>query len=122
VSGYSDEQVAQVVHESIRGLQYILEEDCPSDPWPALSPEAREPVIAAVALARSGASPQQMHAVWVRTRRLEGWIPGAVKDPGLRTHPALVPWEELSPGQQDKDRLFLAVVNALSPSAVPAIW
>lgn len=30
---YSDEEIAQVVHEMVRGLQYVQNDPSPSDPW-----------------------------------------------------------------------------------------
>jgi hypothetical protein len=37
-----------------------------------------------------------------------------VKDAELKTHPCLVPFEELPKFQQQKDRLFRAIVKALT--------
>jgi RyR domain len=111
---YSDEEVAQIAHYAIRGLQSVQNDPGPAEPWAVLSPDARASVIAGVRAARSGASPRGLHDAWIEHRRLEGWIPGEIKDPVLRTHPNLVPWEELSPAEQDKDVLFLMVVTALT--------
>lgn len=43
-----------------------------------------------------------------------GWNRGPVKDGVRKTHPNLVPYHQLPPGQQAKDRLFIAIVRALS--------
>jgi hypothetical protein len=44
----------------------------------------------------------------------DGWRYGKVKDPARKTHPTL-PWDELPAEQQLKDRLFIAIVQALAP-------
>jgi hypothetical protein len=111
---YSDEEVARVAHDAVCGLQDIHGESCPSGPWAALGPDARESVIAGVRKARSGVTPRELHEAWVEYRRLEGWLPGETKDPVLRTHPNLVSWDELSRAERDKDVLFLMVVTALT--------
>jgi hypothetical protein len=111
---YSDEAVAQVAHEAVRGMQNILDDLCPSPPWACLEADARDSAVEGVRVARAGASPRSLHEAWVRRKTLEGWIHGPSKDPVLRTHPNIVPWDELLPGERDKDVLFLMVVTALT--------
>ena len=43
----------------------------------------------------------------------DGWVYGEVKDTIAKTHPCLVPFEQLPEFQQKKDKLFRAIVNAL---------
>jgi hypothetical protein len=45
-----------------------------------------------------------IHAVWARGRLDEGWRPGPRRDDAARTHPGLVPYEELSESEKDYDR------------------
>jgi hypothetical protein len=111
---YSDEEVAQVAHGALRSLQGIHRNPWPAEPWEELGSDARASVIAGVRQARSGVTPRGLHEAWVEYRRLEGWLPGEAKDPVLRTHPNLVPWDELDPAERDKDVLFLMVVTALT--------
>lgn len=47
--------------------------------------------------------------------RADGWTYGEVKDAERKTHPTLVPFGDLPAGQQQKDRLFVAIVAALAP-------
>ena len=44
------------------------------------------------------------HLRWCAEKWLDGWQKGPVKDERERTHPNLVPWEELSEEDRDKDR------------------
>jgi hypothetical protein len=41
----------------------------------------------------------------------EGWVYGFVKDPVSKTHPCIVPYEELPEEQQMKDHLFVKTVD-----------
>ncbi len=43
----------------------------------------------------------------------DGWTHGEVKDADAKTHPCLVPFQQLPAHQQKKDKLFKAIVNAL---------
>lgn len=43
----------------------------------------------------------------------DGWVYGDEKDTEKKTHPCLVPYEELPEFQKKKDALFQAIVDAL---------
>lgn len=55
------------------------------------------------------------HEAWVRQKLKEGWTYGAVKDDALKTHPSLVPYEQLPKYQPQKDAMFVAIIKALEP-------
>jgi len=44
------------------------------------------------------------HARWTAERRLAGWTHGIEKCPERKTHPCLVPWNELPDGPREHDR------------------
>ncbi len=53
------------------------------------------------------------HDVWASRRLAEGWRHGPKRDDGQRTHPDLVPYEELSEVEKEYDRQsVLAVLRA----------
>ena len=54
-----------------------------------------------------------MHDNWSKEKVDDGWVYGEVKDVEKKTHPCLVPFEELPLFQQKKDKLFSAIVDAL---------
>jgi hypothetical protein len=70
-------------------------------------------VINGVALALTGATPEQLHESWLAQKASEGWVYGERKDSVNKTHPCLVPYGQLPADQQRKDALFQAVVQAL---------
>jgi hypothetical protein len=109
------EYIARACHEANRVLQAASGEE-PSPHWelaPAWQREsAREGVAAALA---RRLTPRQQHDAWCESRYADGWTHGPVKDAVARTHPGLVPWDQLPAGQRRKDVLFAAIVEALRP-------
>lgn len=47
---------------------------------------------------------QNVHEVWAAGRIAEGWTYGEVHDYVRKTHPSLVPYEQLSEAEKDYDR------------------
>lgn len=56
-------------------------------------------------------TPEQSHKNWLKQKVEDGWIYGPVKDPDLKLHPCMVPYENLPVEQRTKDYLFKAVVD-----------
>lgn len=54
------------------------------------------------------------HENWMKVKLADGWVYGKEKDMEKKTHPCLVPYDQLPKDQQFKDYLFrLSVVNAI---------
>jgi hypothetical protein len=53
------------------------------------------------------------HDAWMSDKVSDGWVYGESKDAVAKTHPCIVPFEELPEFQKKKDRLFCAIVDAL---------
>ena len=53
------------------------------------------------------------HDAWSKDKVEDGWVYGTEKNTYEKTHPCLVPFDELPEFQQKKDRLFCAIVDAL---------
>jgi RyR domain len=116
---YSDEQIAAIVHEANRALQVIQDDIAPSQPWLCEDPDIKANVIVGVRNARHGMTPEEHHDAWCADKRAHGWRWGYEKDLERKTHPCLVPFDQLSSHQQDKNRLFIAIVRALWAGEVP---
>lgn len=56
-------------------------------------------------------TPEEAHNSWWRAYEKMGWTYGAVRDPEAKTHPDMVPFAELEQREQDKDAVFLALVQ-----------
>lgn len=54
------------------------------------------------------------HENWMKHKLEDGWVFGPSKDPALKTHPCLVPFEALPREQQVKDALFRSIVHAIT--------
>lgn len=57
-------------------------------------------------------TPEQSHESWLAQKEAEGWVYGDVKDPEQKTHPCMVPYNELPAEQQVKDHLFKTVIDS----------
>lgn len=114
VLAYTDEQIAQVVHEMNRGLQYVQGDLSPSQPWQVEDPSIQRTVIIGVQEARRGVTPREHHERWCAEKRAQGWRYGETKNAAERTHPCLVPYDDLPPEQRLKNELFLAVVAVMA--------
>ncbi len=53
------------------------------------------------------------HNAWCADKVKDGWVYGEVKDAEAKTHPCLVPFDQLPEFQRKKDALFCAIVDAL---------
>lgn len=65
-------------------------------------------------LANPDAGPESSHGAWLAQKEAEGWVWGEVKDADAKTHPCMLPFDELPPEQQAKDHVFRALVHTLA--------
>ncbi|MGC8622087.1 MAG: RyR domain-containing protein [Caldisphaera sp.] len=56
-------------------------------------------------------TPEEAHNSWWRRYKEMGWKYGEVRDPVVKTHPDMVPFNELPKDEQEKDEAFLALVE-----------
>ena len=50
---------------------------------------------------------------WMTWRLLEGWQYGKVRDPMLKHHPDIVPYEHLAKSTQEKDKAIIRAIPKL---------
>jgi DNA-binding transcriptional MerR regulator len=110
------EDIASVIHDANRRLQIIEGDPRPSPLWDEAPERQVEGAIASVelALAEPERTPEQNHQGWADRLIADGWRWGQMKDERAKTHPLLVPWDELSLEARRKDRMFIAIVRALA--------
>ncbi len=111
---YTPTEIARVCHEANRALQQVQGDPAPSPGWDDAPAWQRDSAVEGVEVALRGASAEELHESWCATKRADGWTYGAVKDADAKTHPCLVPYDQLPDEQRLKDQLFANVVSALS--------
>ena len=112
-------QIAQVAHEVNRAYCQALGDDSQL-PWGEAPKWQAKSAILGVAFHRNNltAGPEASHKSWLAEKIKEGWVYGEVKDPKAKTHPCVIPFEDLPVEQQAKDYIFRAIVHALIPKIV----
>lgn len=68
----------------------------PIDTMDVVLPEKLTPLVEKMA--------KNVHDVWAESRIREGWICGPARDDKEKTHPCLVPYEELPENEKAYDR------------------
>lgn len=107
------EQIARVCHEANRAYCAAIG-DLSQVSWETAPGWQRDSAVQGVAKAQAGEGPEALHESWSAQKIAAGWRYGTEKNAEDKTHPRLVPYSELPAEQQAKDRLFGAVVVALS--------
>lgn len=109
----TETEIARVCHEANKGL-CAATGDHSQKSWEEAEAWQRESAIKGVLFALEGnSSPSAQHDSWMAEKVNDGWVYGDVKDPVAKTHPCIVPYDQLPEFQQKKDHLFIAIVNAL---------
>lgn len=112
--------IARTCHEANRAY-CESQGDYSQLPWEDAPDWQRQSAVNGVlhALGNPDAKPADSHESWLAEKRRDGWAYGAVKDPATKTHPCLVPYDELPPSQKAKDYIFLAIVRAMMTAQNP---
>lgn len=109
------EQIARVCHEVNRAICEAAG-DHSQRPWDAAEQWQRDSAIKGVqfALDNPDAAASAQHDAWAADKLADGWRFGETKDADAKTHPCLIPYDDLPFDQRVKDHTFRAVVRALS--------
>ena len=109
------EKIARVCHEANRAYcKTIGDHSQPS--WDDAPEWQRASAIQGVGfhIENPSAGPADAHNAWLSAKLRDGWRFGHVKDAETKTHPCMVPYEDLPHEQHTKDFLFIAVVRAVN--------
>ena len=107
--------IAMVCHEANRAW-CKRNGDFSQKAW-AIAPDwQRNSAIEGVqhAVAHPDATPEDSHNNWMALKMAEGWVYGEFKDPVAKTHPCMLPYDQLPDFQGKKDGMCLAIVRALA--------
>lgn len=110
------EQLAGICHDANRAYCKSIG-DQSQVPWTDAPDWQRGSAINGVKmhLARPWATPEDSHKSWLAQKEAEGWKYGPVKDAEAKTHPCVLPYDQLMVEQRAKDYLFTAICHALAP-------
>lgn len=102
--------VAQVAHQVNRAYCQAIGDDSMVD-WANAPSWQVQSAIDGVTfhLANPDCTPEQSHKNWMAQKTRDGWVYGAVKNPDIKMHPCMVPYDQLPVEQRAKDYLFKAV-------------
>lgn len=111
---FSAPDIARITHEANRALCQAIGDNS-QVPWDEAPEWQRESVLNGVMFHMDNvdAPASASHDNWLALKVAEGWVYGDVKDTEAKTHPCMVPFEQLAPEQQYKNHLFKAIANAL---------
>lgn len=106
------ESCASVAHEANRAL-CEADGDFSQVPWEEASEDIKEGARGGIlkVLANPNITPEDLHNDWAQNKLADGWVYGPEKDESRKTHPNLVPYEDLSQIDQLKDQTFKLLAN-----------
>jgi len=108
------QQIAGAVHEGNRKWNE-LHGDYSQVPWSEAPDWQKDVAVKNVQfiLDNPNMTGRELNKIWFDQKVADGWRYGPVKDADKKTHPALLPYDELSEFEKIKDILFIDTVNEL---------
>jgi len=112
----TEEDIARVCHEANRAFCVALG-DLTQVPWADAPTWQRDSAIHGVEhhISNLDSPASHSHESWLKEKVDTGWVYGEVKDAVKKTHPCIVPFDQLPREQQMKDVLFAQIVRTLVP-------
>jgi len=106
--------IAKCVHQLNKAYCEMLEDYSQVD-WDEAPEWQKESAMTGVQKIMDGeiVNYTDSHKSWMDQKVKNGWVYGNVKDARAKTHPCIVPFEDLPEEQQIKDLLFFKTVNVL---------
>lgn len=108
------EQIASIVHNLNKEYCEALGDDSQLS-WNVAPEWQKRSAIDGVKfhIRHPEATDSASHDNWLKEKISSGWNYGTVKDAAVKTHPCIVPFNELPMDQQIKDALFRTTVHTL---------
>ncbi len=112
------EQIAAICHEANLVI-CVANGDNSQKHWDEAEQWQKESAVKGVLFRLNNplAPVSAQHEAWSADKLAEGWVYGPEKNAELKTHPCLVPYNELPEFQQLKDKTFVVIVEAFKYSA-----
>ncbi len=102
--------VAEICHDANKTYCERLG-DFSQESWEYSSDHVRQSAIKGVRahFENPTMTARDSHASWLACKEKAGWAHGDVKDEKKKTHPCMVPYDQLPEEQRVKDHLFTAI-------------
>ncbi|HVY89422.1 MAG TPA: RyR domain-containing protein [Hyphomonadaceae bacterium] len=115
LSSAAIERIAQVMHEGVRAWQNANKQDA-APPWSRAPQWMKRASCEAVTwrLSHPNAPSSAQHEQWMSEKKAAGWKHGRTKSGVKKTHPLLVPYDQLPEIERRKDALVAATIDALA--------
>ena len=102
---------ARVCYAASQGLQEVLGD--PQPPWDELQAWQHHAMVDFTRRCMMGATPEQLHSLWVQHYTAQGWTYGPKKNWETRQHPLIASWHKLSLRDRGRYKLWQAMVMCL---------
>lgn len=114
-------EIAAVCHEANRELTRILKDVPLQAHWDDCDADMKAMVLKGIEWRCNNpdAPASASHEAWMQDRLSLGWVLGPERSNEKKTHPALVPYKDLPPGVQLKDKVFVSIILALRDAPTP---
>jgi hypothetical protein len=108
------DDVARVVHEALAAYCHVIGESPAT--WAETPANSRQGTHSAIDAIIRGkiTTRRELHDRWMGDMLRAGFKYGPRRDAEMKTHPCLLPFDDLPKDQQFKDALFLAIVKAFN--------
>lgn len=106
------ERAAIFVYEGARMQAAAVGAPIVPEPWSKRDEAFRAQFLSVIEMMTGPdrkSSPEELHDDWVRAYEAMGWRFGWERDPEAKTHPDMVPFEDLAFHEQIKDAVFVAL-------------
>ncbi|MDE3077117.1 MAG: hypothetical protein KGJ86_17005 [Chloroflexota bacterium] len=99
-------------HMANRAYCLAIGEEQP--PWETAPDWQRDSAVVGVRGVLEGNNPERSHECWMAEKIAAGWAYAPVKDLDAKTHPCLVPYDQLPAEQRLKDTIFVTTVRSMA--------
>jgi len=106
------ERAAIFIYEGARLQAYAMNAPIIPEPWATRDEAFRTQFLDVIRMMTGPdrkSCPAELHDDWVSAYEAMGWKHGPVRDTEAKTHPDMVPYDELGTEEQAKDSVFVAL-------------
>lgn len=106
------ESLAKITHQANKAFCEYVGDTSQVD-WDQARSDIKAATVSGVKaiIANPAITPEVLHDNWMKDKEADGYVYGEVKDDEKKTHPCLVPYDQLPDHQRLKDHLFHAIVK-----------